>query len=94
MSGKLAACRCIVSGRVQGVFFRDSTARRAAALGVAGHARNLPDGTVEVFAVGAPDALAGLRAWLEVGPPAARVARVDSVEEAVPADPPTRFSTG
>ena len=46
------ARRCLVAGRVQGVFFRASTRARAEALGVAGHARNLPDGRVEVLACG------------------------------------------
>ena len=67
-----------VHGRVQGVWFRESTRREAAALGIAGHAINLPDGTVEVFAVGAPEALRVLEAWLHSGPPMARVTKVDS----------------
>lgn len=74
--------RCIVSGRVQGVFFRASVRREALALGVRGYARNLPDGRVEVLACGPQRALEVLRDWLQVGPEAARVARV----ECVPAD--------
>jgi acylphosphatase len=69
--------RFLVAGRVQGVFFRASTARRALELGLTGHARNLADGRVEVIASGDPVSLAALRAWLHEGPPAARV---DSVE--------------
>ncbi|KAA0072336.1 acylphosphatase [Rhodanobacter sp. T12-5] len=65
--------RFIVSGRVQGVFFRASTREQALALGLAGHARNRPDGCVEVLAGGAPDALDALERWLQQGPPAARV---------------------
>lgn len=89
----LVARRCIVSGRVQGVFFRAGTARRAGELGVRGHARNLPDGTVEVLAAGAEDAVAGLCAWLQQGPPAARVDAVSVESVAVPEPMPTAFST-
>lgn len=88
------ARRCIVSGRVQGVFFRASTARRARELGVAGHAVNLEDGTVEVLAVGAEDRVKALCDWLRRGPPAARVVQVDVRRETVPARPPAGFSTG
>ena len=80
--------RYFVSGRVQGVFFRDSTRRRARALGLRGWARNLPDGRVEVLACGEPAALVELEAWLWAGPTHARVAEViaeDAVCEA-PAD--------
>jgi acylphosphatase len=66
-----------VHGRVQGVWFRDSTRREARRLGVAGHAINLPDGNVEVLAVGPLAALTELEQWLHVGPPVARVTRVD-----------------
>jgi acylphosphatase len=66
-----------VYGRVQGVWFRDSTRREALRLGLQGHAVNLPDGTVEVLAVGPADALAELARWLQDGPPIARVAKVE-----------------
>ncbi len=66
-----------VHGRVQGVWFRESTRREAEPLGIAGHAINLPDGSVEVFAVGAPSSLRILEAWLHSGPPMARVTKVD-----------------
>lgn len=95
MSERIARL-CHVSGRVQGVFFRASTRQRAIELGVAGHARNLPDGRVEVLAVGAPAAVAALCEWLWIGPPSAHVTGVDSVE--VPLDtlqpPPAGFSKG
>jgi acylphosphatase len=48
---------CLVSGRVQGVWYRDSTQRQAQALGISGYARNLPDGRVEVLACGETAAL-------------------------------------
>jgi acylphosphatase len=66
-----------VHGRVQGVWFRDSTRREAQRLGLQGHAVNLPDGTVEVLAVGPADALAELARWLQDGPPIARVTKVE-----------------
>ncbi len=68
--------RYLVEGRVQGVFFRASTAARARELGLAGWARNLSDGRVEVVARGDPRALAELADWLWQGPPAARVTGV------------------
>lgn len=71
------ARRCFVSGRVQGVFYRASTRQRAIELGLSGYACNLPDGRVEVLAVGDPDAVRSLIDWLGVGPPAAHVANVD-----------------
>ena len=66
-----------VHGRVQGVWFRDSTRREAKRLGIAGYAINLPDGTVEVLACGAGHALDELAKWLQSGPPMASVTRVD-----------------
>ena len=81
-----------VHGRVQGVWFRESTRREADSLGISGHAINLPDGNVEVFAVGAPEALRVLEAWLHSGPPMARVTRVDAVRAEVAEVP--GFTTG
>ena len=66
-----------VYGRVQGVWFRDSTRREADRLGISGHAINLADGNVEVLAVGAISALAELQQWLHVGPPVAQVTKVE-----------------
>ncbi|MDN5780938.1 MAG: acylphosphatase [Luteimonas sp.] len=65
--------RFLVSGKVQGVFFRASTREQARRLGLSGHARNLADGRVEVVASGADDAVEALAQWLQHGPPAARV---------------------
>jgi len=67
------ARRAFVSGRVQGVYFRASTRDRARELGVTGYARNLADGRVEVLACGPMTAVEQLCAWLQHGPPAARV---------------------
>jgi acylphosphatase len=73
----MACARFIVTGRVQGVFFRASTRDFALQLGVAGYAKNREDGSVEVVASGSTEALAALFAWLHHGPPAARVERVE-----------------
>lgn len=74
------AVRCLVSGRVQGVYYRASTVARATELELDGWARNLADGRVEVVACGSEAAIAALCAWLWQGPPAARVSAV-AVEE-------------
>ncbi len=89
----MVAWRCFVSGRVQGVFYRASARKRAEALGVTGHARNLPDGRVEVLACGEERAVRALRDWLEVGPPAARVEKVECEEVRIER-PPASFTTG
>jgi acylphosphatase len=68
--------RCVVGGRVQGVFFRASTREQAVRLGVTGYARNLPDGQVEVLVCGEPQAVGQLKDWLRVGPPQAVVSVV------------------
>lgn len=73
--------RLLVSGRVQGVWFRGSCAEQARALGVHGWARNLPDGRVEVVAEGPPEAVATLERWCHRGPPAARVDAVEGTDE-------------
>ena len=73
--------RIVVRGRVQGVFFRDTTRRRAESLGVAGWAANRPDGTVEVVAEGEPDAIERLVDFLREGPRRADVDDVDVSEE-------------
>jgi acylphosphatase len=76
----LIARRCIVSGRVQGVFYRASTRQRAESLGVTGHALNLPDGRVEVLACGETPAVTALCEWLWQGPPASKVTGVEVQE--------------
>jgi acylphosphatase len=73
-----------VRGRVQGVWFRDSTRREAHRLEINGHAINLPDGDVEVLAVGSARALEELEQWLHVGPPLARVTNVEVRSVEVP----------
>jgi acylphosphatase len=68
-------------GRVQGVFFRDSTRRQAERAGVAGWVRNCPDGTVEAVFEGDEDAVERMVAWVREGPGRADVDRVDVDEE-------------
>ena len=80
--------RCLVSGRVQGVFYRASTAERARTLGITGYARNLPDGRVEVLACGEEAAVGKLCEWLWQGPPAAKVdaVEINAAADIAPAD--------
>ncbi|MEX1281526.1 MAG: acylphosphatase [Acidimicrobiia bacterium] len=79
------AITAVVSGRVQGVFFRASARRVAQALGVSGWVRNRPDGTVEAFAQGDPESLDEFVAWLEQGPTDAHVTDVEVADaEVVP----------
>lgn len=81
-----------VEGRVQGVWFRESTRQQAEPLGITGHAKNMPDGSVEVLACGTSDALDQLASWLQRGP---RLAHVTSVNaQPVSLEPPERFKTG
>lgn len=81
------AVRCIVSGRVQGVWYRVTTARQAEQWSLRGSARNLADGAVEVIAAGDPEAIARLCAWLWEGPSAARVTGVEVQEWSDPVEP-------
>lgn len=80
-----ASARFLVSGKVQGVFFRASTREQARQLGLRGHARNLADGRVEVVAAGDDDAVEALAQWLQRGPPMALVETVERIttEESV-----------
>ena len=90
----MSCVRFVVSGRVQGVFFRASTRERALALGLTGHAVNREDGSVEVLACGDATALEDLRQWLDHGPPAAQVTNVASESRSEPQPCPDDFRTG
>jgi acylphosphatase len=68
--------KCLVSGKVQGVFFRASAREQAASLGITGYARNLADGRVELMACGERSAIDQFRSWLVRGPAGARVTGV------------------
>jgi acylphosphatase len=81
-----------IEGRVQGVWFRESTRQEAARFGITGYAVNRPDGSVEVLACGEPRALAKLAGWLRHGPPMAQVRSV--TEMAFEGECPDRFTTG
>jgi acylphosphatase len=74
----MMAIRALVSGRVQGVFFRQSTRQAARRLGLVGWVRNLADGRVEVWAQGGGEAVEALLEWLWLGPPEALVTGVES----------------
>ncbi|OEY66246.1 acylphosphatase [Marinobacter sp. X15-166B] len=69
--------KLIVTGRVQGVYYRASAVAQANDLGLHGYARNLPDGCVEIIAEGTEEQLDKLAAWCREGPPAARVHSVN-----------------
>jgi acylphosphatase len=69
--------RVVVHGRVQGVFFRDTTRRRATQRDVAGWVRNNPDGTVEAVFEGDPEAVEALIAFCGDGPRGAVVERIE-----------------
>jgi acylphosphatase len=73
--------RIIIRGRVQGVFFRDSTRRKAKELGVLGWVKNRDDGDVEVLAEGASAAVEKLAEWCHKGPPHAMVIKVRQEQE-------------
>jgi acylphosphatase len=73
--------RVIASGRVQGVFFRDSTRREAERRGVAGWARNTADGTVESVFEGTPEAVDAMIEYVRAGPGHAEVEDVQVSEE-------------
>ncbi|HAM03686.1 MAG TPA: acylphosphatase [Acidimicrobiaceae bacterium] len=73
--------RVVVAGRVHGVGFRASCARRAQVLGVAGSVSNRPDGTVEAVFEGEAEAVDAMVGWSRHGPPMAQVTSVDVYEE-------------
>ena len=67
----------LVTGTVQGVWFRESTRREAEQRGVTGWVRNLPDGRVEAVFEGPAHGVEAMAAWCQKGPPNAQVERVD-----------------
>jgi acylphosphatase len=71
----------VIEGRVQGVFFRDSTRREATGLGLKGWVKNRFDGAVEVVVEGPRDKVEQLVQWCHHGPSGARVIRVHKIEE-------------
>jgi acylphosphatase len=71
----------LISGKVQGVYYRASAAKKAQELGVTGYAQNLSDGRVKLVAEGSPAQLVSLRQWCNDGPPAADVDMVNATED-------------
>jgi len=77
--GGLVSVRVAVYGLVQGVFFRTFVEEYAQQLGLKGYVRNLPSGDVEVVAEGERESVEKLVEYLKMGPPAARVGRVETI---------------
>lgn len=77
MPGQLIRRHLLISGIVQGVFYRLSTQQKARNLGLTGWVRNLPDGRVEAVAVGPANLVEALIAWCQDGPDRARVEHVE-----------------
>jgi acylphosphatase len=81
----MPAIHVLVSGKVQGVFYRKHTQQTGQALGLTGWVRNLDDGRVEILAEGDAEALKNLVAWCGKGSPKARVENVE-VDEVEPSN--------
>lgn len=91
----MIARKCLVSGRVQGVFYRATVARGARELGILGHAHNLPDGRVEVLACGPQELVARFIEVLWTGSSASKVVAVEVEElDLAPDQWPAGFATG
>ncbi len=71
------AAHLLITGRVQGVWYRASTAQEAQTLGLAGWVRNMPDGSVEALAQGTKEQVEALIQWCWQGPELARVGAID-----------------
>lgn len=65
-----------ITGKVQGVYYRQSTRKKALSLGLSGYVKNLPDGAVDILATGNREQLDELIAWCKIGPPPAKVKEV------------------
>lgn len=79
-----------VSGKVQGVFYRQSTREKAISLGITGTVRNLPDKRVHIIATGTPFQLNQLQEWCKTGPPKAIVSCIEANE--IPLEEFEKFS--
>lgn len=82
MIEKIIQRQIFVSGRVQGVFFRDSCMQQARRLQLSGGVRNLRDGRVEVQVSGEENAIKELIKWLKIGPKHAKVSIIDVIDPA------------
>ena len=83
----------LIAGRVQGVFFRANTQKKARELGLTGFVRNLPDGQVETLAEGPEDHLKTFLAWCRQGPPSSQVTSVKTQWEKAPPKYPSFENT-
>ncbi|HEY1284425.1 MAG TPA: acylphosphatase [Steroidobacteraceae bacterium] len=88
------AKKCLIGGRVQGVFYRATAAQRARELGLTGHAINLPDGRVEVLACGDAETVDRFIEWLWIGSSASKVTSVDVTQMPHDHARPSAFRTG
>ncbi|MCW8924129.1 MAG: acylphosphatase [Gammaproteobacteria bacterium] len=77
----MACYRYLISGRVQGVFYRASAQHQASVLGLCGWVRNLQDGRVELLACGDEAVLDELEKWLQIGPQYAKVSNIEVIAE-------------
>lgn len=78
---RMMAKRLIISGKVQGVWYRVSAKQQADQLGLTGYVRNLPGGAVEAFVQGPEDALIAFESWCRSGPPHAKVLNIESTQQ-------------
>lgn len=85
-------CLMHIYGKVQGVWFRETTRQKAEELGITGWVRNLTDGSVEAQFHGDATTLAAMVSWCHRGPPLARVDKVESLPCAEETTPPTGFT--
>ena len=69
-----------MSGKVQGVWYRQGTKDKAQELGITGTVQNLPDGSVRIMATGTPNQLESLVSWCRTGPPRAKVLSVETTD--------------
>lgn len=90
----MTAAKFFVEGRVQGVFFRETTRRQAEKLDLRGYAINLPDGRVEIVAAGDPGRIEALERWLWVGSAQSKVSNVERADLAEDDVQETGFRTG
>lgn len=89
---EMTCVRALVTGKVQGVWYRRAAQEQALKQGLTGHALNLPDGRVEVVLCGRRDAVRSVSEWLWKGPEHARVTHVEL--EVIEAHAPNDFRTG
>jgi len=82
MSEQIKRIHAVVHGRVQGVFFRETSRQQATVLGLSGWVKNLPDGTVETEFQGKEKTVARMLDWLAQGSSLSNVTRVESREKA------------